>query len=118
MPEGSAPQSRPAWMLFSGSWARVLPPDREPVKDVKCSDHGHAQERYQEAEQGAYRKPGQGQLKSPADGRRVRRVKGFAEQPVTARVLPDGVERQGRRVDRTARARQAGAAGSCSPSGA
>ena len=49
--------------------ARALAPDREPVEDVECRDHGHAQDWYQEAEQGAYRKPGQGQPKSPADGR-------------------------------------------------
>src|SRR6516165_12166985 len=102
MPEGSALRSRPARILFSESWARVLAPDREPVKDVECSDHGHAQDRYQEAEQDTGREPGQGQLKSPADGRRVRRVKGFAEQSVSARVPPDGVERQGRRVERDA----------------
>jgi hypothetical protein len=76
MPEGSALQSRSARILFSGSWARVLAPDREPVNDVECSDHGHAQERYQEAEPDTCREPGQGQLESPADGRRVRRVKG------------------------------------------
>src|SRR5260370_6496468 len=86
----------------SGSRARALTPDREPVEGVKCSDHGYAEERYQEAEQGACREPGQGQLKSPADGRRAPRIKGFAEQLVTARVLPDGVERQGRRVERDA----------------
>src|SRR5215472_1827859 len=82
--------------------SRALTPDREPVKDVECSDHGYAQDRYQEAEQGACREPGQGQLKPPADGRGARGVKGFAEQPVAARVLPDRVERQGRRVEHDA----------------
>src|SRR5262245_53454421 len=71
-------------------------------KDIECSDHGYAQEREQEAEQGACREPGQGQLESPSDGYRTRRVKGFAEQPVTARVLPNRVERQGRRIKRDA----------------
>src|SRR5215467_5838243 len=81
---------------------RALTPDREPVKDVECGDHGYAQEWYQEAEQGAYRKPGQGQPKSPADGRCVRGVKALLEQVVTARILPDGVEGQGGRVERDA----------------
>jgi hypothetical protein len=71
-------------------------------KDVEGSDNGYAQDRYQEAEQGACREPGQGQLKAPADGRRARRVEGFAEQPVAARVPPDGGERQGRRVENEA----------------
>jgi hypothetical protein len=74
--------------IASGWRARALAADREPVKDVECSDHSYAQDWYQETEQGACREPGQGQLKSPADGRRARGAEAVAEQPATARVPP------------------------------
>ena len=67
--------------------------DREPVEDIERDDHRHTQDGQQDAERGAGREPGQGELKAPADGCGALMAQGFAEQPVAARVLPDGVER-------------------------
>jgi hypothetical protein len=64
--------------------ANAIFPLSRHSKDVECSDHGHAQHRKQKAEQGVYRKPGQGQLKSPADGRRVRRLPGALDSRAMA----------------------------------
>jgi hypothetical protein len=43
--------------------------------------------------------PRQSKLEAPADSRRARTVRDFAQQPVTARVLPDAVERERRHVE-------------------
>src|SRR6185295_7156505 len=83
-------------------WRRAgtLAFDREPVDDVERRDDGHAEDGPRRAEHGARGEPDQGELKAPADRGHRRGVEVFAEQPVTTCVLPDGVERQRRLVER------------------
>lgn len=83
--------ARVGWGTASGFRARTLTPDREPVKGVERSDHGYAQVRHGEAEQGTCCELGRGQLEPPADGGRACSVKRFAQQVATARVLPHSV---------------------------
>jgi hypothetical protein len=82
------------------SWA--LASDRKPVVAVERGDHRDAQH----GERGAGRAPIESQasarLEALADSCRARGVERLAEQPVTARVLPDGVKRQRRQVERDA----------------
>ena len=81
---------------------RALALDREPVIGVERRDHDDAEDGQEGAEQRADRQPGQRELEASADGRHASRVESVAEQPVATGVLPDGVERQRRQVERDA----------------
>src|SRR4029453_6505189 len=84
------PRLRRRLLRVGGTFASY----REPVEGVERGDHGHTEDGEQSAEQGSGREPRERELEAPADRRRACSAKGFAEQPVTARVLPDGIEGQ------------------------
>src|SRR5262249_1173228 len=81
---------------------RTLAANWKLVERVERRDQGQAGERDEAAESGPGREPGKSESKAPTDGCCAYGAEHFADQAATRSVLPDGVERQCRKVERDA----------------